>query len=120
MELNINIKNIKPNQAIALVNMLKKMEYCGKAGTTQYVGFFADGDGDFHPKIEVNIPENISGKYYEKSCVFRDGKRTHLPKNDPNNKLIENKFPWTGAITLFDYDGLGLKKEDEFIINGGV
>ena len=116
MDLKITIKNIKEDQAIAFASMLKEMEYCGRAGTTQYVGFMTDGDGNFHPKIETNIPEELIAKYYQYACVFRDGKRTRKT-SDPNDKIVENKFPWTGCITLFDYNDFNITEKEKNTLN---
>ena len=34
--------------------MLKYMERCGKIGHSALIGFYADGDGDFRPKFEID------------------------------------------------------------------
>lgn len=35
------------------VSMLKRMEYNGKVGHSEWVAFFSDGDGAFRPKITI-------------------------------------------------------------------
>lgn len=40
-------------------SFLKYMEYCGNVGHSAAVGFFADGDGDFHPKFEIDTDYEI-------------------------------------------------------------
>lgn len=35
-------------------SMLNWMQCCGDIGHSSLVGFFADGDGDFHPKFEID------------------------------------------------------------------
>ena len=49
---------IKANMSKRWVNefcsLLKYMEYCGNIGHSSLVGFYADGDGDFRPKFEIN------------------------------------------------------------------
>lgn len=37
-------------------SLLKWMEHCGAVGHSSFVGFFADGDGDFRPKFDISIP----------------------------------------------------------------
>ena len=32
------------------------MEHCGSVGHSSFVGFYADGDGDFRPEFQVSIP----------------------------------------------------------------
>lgn len=39
-------------------SMLKWMQDCGQLGHSSLVGFFADGDGDFRPKFEIDCPFN--------------------------------------------------------------
>lgn len=34
-------------------SFLKWMEYCGAVGHSSFVGFYADGDGDFRPKFSI-------------------------------------------------------------------
>lgn len=36
-------------------SMLKWMEHCGTIGHSSFVGFYADGDGDFRPKFSIGI-----------------------------------------------------------------
>ncbi len=36
-------------------SFLKRMEYDGVIGHSEKIAFYADGDGDFHPKFEINI-----------------------------------------------------------------
>lgn len=69
--------NIKVNMEKRWVNdfcsMLKWMEYCGDVGHSSIVGFYADGDGDFRPKFEIDYNHEEQKGYREK-----DGKE--LPK----------------------------------------
>ena len=37
-------------------SLLKYMEKCGKAGHSSFVGFYADGDGDFSPEFSFSVP----------------------------------------------------------------
>ena len=37
-------------------SLLKWMEHCGSVGHSSFVGFYADGDGDFHPEFQIRIP----------------------------------------------------------------
>lgn len=41
------------------LTMLKRMESDGNIGHSEYVGIFADGDGDFRLKFEVKDIEGI-------------------------------------------------------------
>lgn len=43
-------------------SMLRCMETFGNIGHSALVGFYADGDGDFRPKFEIDIPfEQLEG-----------------------------------------------------------
>jgi len=59
--LKVEISNIKAHHAVALIHFFKHMEYAGKIGTSRYYAFFADGDGDFHPRFNgesnIELPE---------------------------------------------------------------
>ena len=47
-------------------SMLKWMESCGNLGHSSIVGFFSDGDGDFHPKFKINTKFNKTEGYWRK------------------------------------------------------
>ena len=43
-------------------SFLEYMESCGRRGHSAAVGFYADGDGDFHPKFEIDTEyETVKG-----------------------------------------------------------
>jgi hypothetical protein len=52
--INVKISNITEAQAIALEDMFSTWIYLGNIGSSKWTCFFADGDGNFRPKIEVN------------------------------------------------------------------
>lgn len=54
MKLKIEIDNLTPAQAIALEDMFAVWQIMSGFGASRWTGFFADGDGNFHPKIKVN------------------------------------------------------------------
>lgn len=37
------------------LSFLKYLEFCGKLGHSGLVGFFADGNGDFHPEFNTDV-----------------------------------------------------------------
>ena len=47
-------------------SMLKWMEDCGQLGHSSFVGFYADGDGDFRPKFAIGT------EYERKDGIMRD------------------------------------------------
>lgn len=52
--LEIKLENLTDAQAIAVEEMLAVWQSLSSIGSSRYVAFFADGDGNFHPKISVN------------------------------------------------------------------
>lgn len=52
--LNIKITNLTKNQSAAFEDMLFTMNSLGNIGSSRWVSFYADGDGNFHPKITIN------------------------------------------------------------------
>jgi len=58
MELTITIKNIKhESDAQAIANMLTAMQTLGSIGSSRYLSIFADGDGSFHPKVDMRLSD---------------------------------------------------------------
>ena len=55
-------------------SMLKWMEVCGKIGHSSIVGFYADGDGDFRPKFEIDCD------YEETKGFWRNDGDHQLPQ----------------------------------------
>ena len=55
--LKITLERISLPQAIALKKILEFMDYLGNIGSSRWVAFYADGDGDFRPDLkEFNYP----------------------------------------------------------------
>ena len=68
--LNIEIKNLTKSQKIAIEQMLHLWVVFGKQGTSRWVNFFADGDGNFHPKIKINGEDTKEQKAYFKPDIL--------------------------------------------------
>jgi hypothetical protein len=52
--LTVVIENVTEAQEIALNDLFATWQYLGNIGASRDTTFFADGDGDFRPKITVN------------------------------------------------------------------
>ena len=39
------------------LTFLKHLEENGNIGHSSIIGFYADGDGDFHPKFDFDVPD---------------------------------------------------------------
>ena len=52
--LTVVIENVTEAQEIALNDLFATWHMLGNIGSSRWTAFFADGDGDFRPKITVN------------------------------------------------------------------
>lgn len=50
----ITISNLTKSQLIALEDMLATWVQLGNVGSSRWTSFYADGDGNFRPKIEID------------------------------------------------------------------
>jgi len=55
-DLNVLFQKLTKDQLIALVAFFRHMSHCDQIGTSRHISFFVDGDGDFHPIIEMTYP----------------------------------------------------------------
>jgi len=84
----ILIKNLSIPQSIALEDMLATWQQLGSAGCSRWTSFFADGDGDFRPKISYN---------------------GHAPHK---TSLLNEGDTWRGSEYRIDFDSIGWKLHD--------
>ena len=52
--LTVVIENVTEAQEIALNDLFATWQQLGNWGSSRWTAFFADGDGDFRPKITIN------------------------------------------------------------------
>ena len=52
--LTITMENLTEAQVIALNDLFATWQQLGGVGSSRWTAFFADGDGDFRPKITIN------------------------------------------------------------------
>jgi len=84
----IRIKNLTLSQSIALEDMMRTWEYLGNVGASRWTSFFADGDGNFRPKILYN---------------------GFAPRN---TKLLDEDQTWKGNEYRIDFDSIAWKLHD--------
>jgi hypothetical protein len=53
-KLTIEIEGITEAQDLAIRDLLSQWVRLGSAGASRWTSFYADGDGNFHPKVLVN------------------------------------------------------------------
>lgn len=46
-------------QALTLQTMFEYYNYLSSIGSSRMAGFYADGDGNFHPKVKCEFSEDI-------------------------------------------------------------
>ena len=70
----IKIDNLTRPQAKAIEDMLHQWGALAGIGSSRWTAFFADGDGNFHPRISFNgrNPES-SGKGKWQTLTYKDG-----------------------------------------------
>lgn len=90
MEKNFNINVTMEERWIPhFLSFLKYMQSFGNQGHSAQLGFYSDGDGDFRPRFNFNIP-------YDNSNVFPITKSQIIKKkelyNSPNYGIPEYLF----------------------------
>lgn len=89
---HIQIRNLTVAQSIALEDMLATWQQLGSLGASRWTSFFADGDGNFRPKILYN------GHIAQKT------------------QLLDEDDTWKGSDYRIDFDAIAWKiHEDERI-----
>ena len=70
-EVEFNIKvTMEERWVNDFYSMLRYMQRCGAVGHSSVVGFYADGDGDFRPKFEIDRPFSyVQGRWNKEECV---------------------------------------------------
>jgi hypothetical protein len=59
VSLTVTFDHLDEPQAIALIAMLETWEMHGKFGSSRWVSFFVDGDGPFHPEIDIDVDDDV-------------------------------------------------------------
>lgn len=68
-------------QALALQAMFKYWNYLASVGSSRFVGFYVDGDGNFKPKTKITFSEPVH-ELTDEMCKIsvvtdRDGNRNY-------------------------------------------
>src|ERR1700675_1734986 len=102
--LTVVIENVTEAQEIALNDLFATWQSLGSVGSSRWTAFFADGDGDFRPKITVN---GEKAKFTE----LLDRRTMWL-----SDSVVAGSFAYGDDAYKIDYDWIGWKlqeKEDE-------
>jgi len=88
-KLTIEIDNLTEAQAQAIESLFSVWQSLGSMGSSKWTSFFADGDGNFQPKITV------------------DGRK---PEHSP---VLPEKECWKGMEYRIDFDSIAWRLHDE-------
>jgi hypothetical protein len=83
--IHIEISNLTEAQAIAIEDMLATWAMLGSQGSSRWTSFYADGDGNFRPKVLVNCQK---------------AKQT---------ELLTKEEKWKGSEYRIDFDKIAWK-----------
>jgi len=71
------------------------MEHCGSVGHSSFVGFYADGDGDFRPEFQVSIPFEQKDGIPEKEILGKPEIMFDAGKVKQWSETMGGDKPWT-------------------------
>jgi len=98
----IMLDGVDQAQAIALKKMFKYMEYLGNIGSSRMCSFYADGDGNFRPKVKIDYPEELPEvKEISGIITLEDIERA----KEDNKRVIQT---YEGDFAI-DFDSIGWK-----------
>lgn len=75
-EITFTVKcTMRKRWAPQLVSMLKRMQHLGAIGSSRKTGIFADGDGDFRPRFEIDqeFPEVEPAREHDGETLYDAG-----------------------------------------------
>ena len=97
--LNVVIENVTEAQEIALNDLFATWHMLGNIGSSRWTAFFADGDGDFRPKITVNGEKAKFTDLIDRK-VFWEG-----------DKVVAERY-LSGDSYKVDFDWIGWKLQE--------
>ena len=98
--LTVVIENVTESQEIALNDLFATWQMLGNLGGSRWTAFFADGDGDFRPKITVNG---------EKAKFTDLIDRKQMWKSD---SIVAGAFGYGDDAYKIDFDWIGWKLQE--------
>jgi len=98
--LTVVIENVTEAQEIALNDFFAMWQYLGGMGSSRWTAFYADGDGDFRPKITING---------EKAKFTELIDHVEMWKGD---SIVAQRFASGGDAYKIDFDWVGNKLQE--------
>ncbi len=94
IDMTIELSGLTVAQAIAMKDMFDMMRKLGSLGSSRFVGYYSDGDGNFRPK-----PKYTFSAYSNEIEEWAD------PRNvDPLDNGNESWGNWKNDMYLVDFD----------------
>lgn len=94
VDMTIKLAGLTVAQAIAMKDMFEQMRILGGMGGSRFVGYYADGDGNFRPKPEYEFSD------YE-DVIEQFAKPLDV---DPLESGRKTWGEWTDDMYLVDFD----------------
>jgi hypothetical protein len=99
--LTVVLENVTEAQEIALNDLFATWQSLGSVGSSRWTAFFADGDGDFRPKITINGEK-------PKFTDLLDRKLMWL-----SDDIVAFAFAHGNDAYKIDYDWIGWKLQEK-------
>ena len=59
ISMTVTFDHLSEPDAIALLSMFESWDSHAKIGSSRWVSFFVDGDGPFHPEIDISVSDDV-------------------------------------------------------------
>lgn len=99
--LTVVIENVTEAQEIALNDLFATWQQLGSWGSSRWTAFFADGDGDFRPKITINGEAAKFTTLIDRSVFWSP------------DKIVALSFYEGGDAYKVDFDWIGWKLQEQ-------
>lgn len=98
--LNVMIENVTESQEIALNDLFATWRELGSVGASRWTAFYADGDGDFRPKITINGEKPKFTELIDRSIFWS------------SDRVVAETFWDGGRAYKIDYDWISGKLQE--------
>ncbi len=104
MKINIEIDNITEPQKIAIEDMMSTWIQLGNLGCSRWTAFFADGDGNFRPKIKIDGNDPKFTKLMDRDIFWKNIKIADGNLKDNKHK---KELKWYDEQSyMMDFDAI--------------
>ena len=98
--LTVVIENVTESQEIALNDLFATWQSLGSMGSSRWTAFFADGDGDFRPKITVNGEKAKFTDLLDRKLMWK------------SDDIVASSFARGNDAYKIDFDWIGWKLQE--------